>query len=284
MDNLSFVVQAMEAIGRHQVITRSFLQQLCADIERNGLSEAINLPDLAKYRHAFGWMNSNIPLLAKSYLTNHTDVQTPLPGRLPLGQTEGTFDPTKTPQATWASGQGGEDAGVSNKRRKRDSAGPNISGVAGGEAPILDSNTPGAAIRRANNSGQQPQGFYGSGLLRAAGVTSHAHGKPANLPHRTGSAASSQRFGTDSGHMASSTSASEAQSDSLQNSSSGGATAISGESPAEDISSVSSADRQQSTDLLSGMDFDISSGIDPMALLANIEDMRWVEGASNYRS
>lgn len=62
----------MEAIARVHTITRTFLQQACLDIEKNGLSSVIQVPSLRKYRNAFGPSRSRIPMLARSSVAEHT--------------------------------------------------------------------------------------------------------------------------------------------------------------------------------------------------------------------
>lgn len=84
----------MEAIGRYHQITRAFLQQACLDIERNGLSGIIQLPELNKYRDIFGGACSNIPLLARSSIGRHTEMSPVLPGKLPLGNPKGRMRPS----------------------------------------------------------------------------------------------------------------------------------------------------------------------------------------------
>lgn len=92
--NLEILVRAMEAIGRYHHITRAFLQQACLDIERNGLSTIIQLPELHKYRDIFGGAFSNIPLLARSSIGRHTEMSPVLPGKLPLGNPKGRMRPS----------------------------------------------------------------------------------------------------------------------------------------------------------------------------------------------
>lgn len=62
----------MEAIARVHTITRTFLQQACLDIEKNGLGSVIQVPSLRKYRNAFGPSRSRIPMLARSSVAEHT--------------------------------------------------------------------------------------------------------------------------------------------------------------------------------------------------------------------
>ncbi|KAK2050816.1 hypothetical protein LZ31DRAFT_548127 [Colletotrichum somersetense] len=97
LQNLKFIITAMEAIGRKHVITKAFLQQIYMDVERNGLAGIIDLPNLSNYKNQFGWTSSNIPLLARSSISKHTEIQPPLPGRLPLGNPKGTaYEPGLT--------------------------------------------------------------------------------------------------------------------------------------------------------------------------------------------
>lgn len=200
-DNLEFVIQAMEAIGRHHLITQAFLQQICADVERNGLAGAIAVPGLAKYRNAFGWASSNVPLLARSYLTNHSEIQVPLPGRLPLGVTSGTYDPAKTPQAQRArgcaaTGLPGEGVEATNKRR-RTSPPPPQQQQQQQDGQSFDWDTPGASTTFYSTNPEKPRGVFGGGLLRASGVAPMSNGPPrphpqvsVALPHRTSANAS----------------------------------------------------------------------------------------------
>lgn len=83
----------MEAIGRVHQVTTAFLQQACLDIERNGLTSCLRLPSLSKYRDLFGGPSSNIPRLARSSISKHTEMAPPLPGRLPLGDPKGVKRP-----------------------------------------------------------------------------------------------------------------------------------------------------------------------------------------------
>jgi hypothetical protein len=72
LSNFQFIIQSMEAIARVHTITRTFLQQTCLDIEKNGLSSVIQVPSLRKYRNAFGPSRSRIPMLARSSVAEHT--------------------------------------------------------------------------------------------------------------------------------------------------------------------------------------------------------------------
>lgn len=91
--NLELIIHAMEAIGRQHEITCAFLQQACLDVERNGLDSCIRLPALTKYRDIFGGPSSNIPMLARSSVSKHTEISPVLPGRLPLQNPKGSIPP-----------------------------------------------------------------------------------------------------------------------------------------------------------------------------------------------
>ncbi|KAK1237063.1 hypothetical protein MKX07_000485 [Trichoderma sp. CBMAI-0711] len=54
MSNLELIINVMEAISRIHLITSAFLQQACLDIDKNGLSSIIKLPNLYQYRDLFG--------------------------------------------------------------------------------------------------------------------------------------------------------------------------------------------------------------------------------------
>lgn len=189
-DNLEFIIRAMEAIGKHHLITQSFLQQICADVERNGLVDAVALPGLAKHRNAFGWASSNVPLLARSYLTKHSDIQVPLPGRLPLGVASGTFDPSKTPQAQTARGcattplESVGPAEATNKRRR--TSPPPQQQRQQQDRPSYDWNNQAAPTTFYDNSNNKGRGVFGGGLLRASGVAPMPNDAPpsVSLPHR----------------------------------------------------------------------------------------------------
>ncbi|KAL7785315.1 hypothetical protein V8C43DRAFT_291114 [Trichoderma afarasin] len=93
LSSLELIINAMEAMGRIHMITCAFLQQACLDIDNNGLSGSIKLPILYQYRNLFGGPASNIPLLARSPISRHTQMSSPLPGRLPLDKPLGQRRP-----------------------------------------------------------------------------------------------------------------------------------------------------------------------------------------------
>lgn len=100
ISNLEVIIHSMQAIGRTHQITNAFLQQACLDIERNGLSSRIRFPALANYRAWFGDTASNIPLLARSSISRHSNISPILPGKLPLGNPIGSEPPEPMPRGT----------------------------------------------------------------------------------------------------------------------------------------------------------------------------------------
>lgn len=107
--NLEFLLVAMGAIGRQHLITRSFLRQAVLDLQRAGLLGLVRVPPLAGAGNGTGTgtgtdpdtggsssvasCGGNIPLFARSRASRHTDIQPPLPGRLPLNNPIGTRGP-----------------------------------------------------------------------------------------------------------------------------------------------------------------------------------------------
>ncbi|KAI1105939.1 fungal-specific transcription factor domain-containing protein [Jackrogersella minutella] len=106
-ENLDFIISAMEALGRDHTITRAFLRQVLVDIERNDLRHLVRLSRLDSIvGDTRTQMSHNIPLLARSSISRHTQVQPPLPGRLPLGNPVGKIiDGDRYPceYGTWTS-------------------------------------------------------------------------------------------------------------------------------------------------------------------------------------
>ncbi|KAJ8128241.1 hypothetical protein O1611_g5396 [Lasiodiplodia mahajangana] len=85
--NLDFILSAMEAVGRTHSITRSFLRQALLDIERNGVQDIVQLPRVTRLsRHLNNAISHNVPLLARTRMSRHSEAQPPLPG-LPVGRT-----------------------------------------------------------------------------------------------------------------------------------------------------------------------------------------------------
>ncbi|KAK4143852.1 uncharacterized protein C8A04DRAFT_12022 [Dichotomopilus funicola] len=93
-ENLEFLLECMINAAHNHAITRAYLQQLLADIERNGISVSATQPPTSN-RDLVENAYHSIPVIAQS---RHTKPQTPLPGRLPLGAAQGpVFDATAMP-------------------------------------------------------------------------------------------------------------------------------------------------------------------------------------------
>ncbi|KAI1467149.1 uncharacterized protein F4812DRAFT_431399 [Daldinia caldariorum] len=107
VDNLDFVIAAMQAFGKNHSITRAFLRQVVIDIERNGIQDIVGLASLDNLGPEFRTqITHNIPLLARSKISRHSQVQPPLPGRLPLGKPMGEMiveDSMDCEHGTWVS-------------------------------------------------------------------------------------------------------------------------------------------------------------------------------------
>ncbi|PNH44795.1 hypothetical protein VD0004_g2932 [Verticillium dahliae] len=200
LNNLEFLINAMESIAKNHLITQAFLQQICADVEMNGLASVINLPSLANHRNAFGWSSPNVPLLVKSYLTKHTGIQPPLSGRLPPGNRH---------PSTARPGQSGSSVEELNDppgfsdvlprsaqdipgKRKRPAQPTQFPENPGAEYDNINFNDVGTHTNESfSRSGR---GMYGSGLLRATGVAPRVNTRPVVLPHRTSTTASPSRY------------------------------------------------------------------------------------------
>jgi hypothetical protein len=84
VDNLDFILSAMEAIGRTHSITRSFLRQALLDIECNGILDIVRIPSAERLIRKLmdNAVPHNVPLLARTRLSRHSEAQPPLPGLL----------------------------------------------------------------------------------------------------------------------------------------------------------------------------------------------------------
>jgi hypothetical protein len=204
--NLEFLLEAMASAGKDNLVTRAFLRQAVLDIQRNGLSSKVKLPHLAHLRDTDmpAGCSNNIPLFARCRVSRHTQVQSPLPGRLPLGKPVGQM----RPKGDWWSAEGNGcfdhpvgidlnegNAGGKRKRKSPDldprvTAGPDE----GGFGPYLIFATTGDAAKKASSTDQTS--FTGSSRPTAAQFLAGYPGvAQANLPHRGGSAASSPSAG-----------------------------------------------------------------------------------------
>ncbi|KAI1085784.1 fungal-specific transcription factor domain-containing protein [Whalleya microplaca] len=183
--NLDFIITAMEAVGRDHAITRAFLRQVVLDIERNEIQHIVRLPGLGNLSEDFtSNITHNIPLLARSKISRHSEVQPPLPGRLPLGKPMGKIlnpDEYDCAVGTWTStirddkpfASGSDSAtDASRSKRKRTTQTPLTSTPSTHASPTEGLST--------------PQAFPGgSGVLATPGPQTPYM----NLPHRTGSPA-----------------------------------------------------------------------------------------------
>lgn len=95
IDNLDFIISAMDAIGREHIITRAFLKQLLLDLDRNNITQITRVPKLGSLPEIIAIGNHNIPLLTRSQFSSHSQMQPPLPGRLPLGNPRGNLNDHK---------------------------------------------------------------------------------------------------------------------------------------------------------------------------------------------
>lgn len=186
VENLEFLVNCMVAISREHLITRSYLQQTLLDIERNdvvGISLDTDLSEtVLKTNCAY-----NIPLLARSSIANHSDIQPPLPGRLPLGKPQSA---TRARRKDWRpqTSSAGRPAPAGGKTTSADSA------AAAAE--------PGAKRKRRSPTSAAAAAPARSRAGHAASTTSTSSSSPgpsvfgfgpvagiAALPHRTSSPA-----------------------------------------------------------------------------------------------
>ncbi|GAW11180.1 hypothetical protein ANO14919_005220 [Xylariales sp. No.14919] len=124
VDSLDFILSAMEAIGRTHSLTRSFLRQALLDIEQNGVQNIAQLPRVTRLsRHLSNTTSHNVPLLARTRMSRHSEAQPPLPG-LPIGKTMSRNAPP--PAVSWAQlahNSGSSAAGSGSHAHKRQRTG-----------------------------------------------------------------------------------------------------------------------------------------------------------------
>ncbi|RYP67645.1 hypothetical protein DL769_005716 [Monosporascus sp. CRB-8-3] len=205
--NLDFIISAMEVIGRDHAITRAFLRQVLLDIDHNGIRHMVRTPRLDKMSEVLGQqMSNNIPLLARSGISRHTDVQPPLPGRLPLGKPVGKVIREESSEAGPALGRftafptllrGGSAETVGNKRKRTSpSTGTDTRSTPDNDEPLWTFNSMQGPILDAPST--LPSGIeVGASAARqpfpaGASVTGNRQTEglvQMNLPHRTGSPA-----------------------------------------------------------------------------------------------
>ncbi|KAL2886342.1 Azaphilone cluster-specific transcription factorazaR [Ceratocystis lukuohia] len=63
MENLNYLLTTMQGLASKHIITRSFLQQICSEIERHGLRTYIHHPAVEKF--AFEGTSASIPLVSR---------------------------------------------------------------------------------------------------------------------------------------------------------------------------------------------------------------------------
>ncbi|KAI0858915.1 hypothetical protein F4860DRAFT_505019 [Xylaria cubensis] len=98
--NLDFILSAMEAVGRTHSITRSFLRQALLDIERNGVQDIVQLPRVTRLSQRLNnGVSHNVPLLARTRLSRHSEAQPPIPG-LSVGRTMSRNTPSSAPRTS----------------------------------------------------------------------------------------------------------------------------------------------------------------------------------------
>ncbi|CAJ2506186.1 Uu.00g003160.m01.CDS01 [Anthostomella pinea] len=205
IDNLDFIISAMEAIGRDHLITRVFLRQVILDIEQNGLQSIVKIPRIDSLGEGFcGQLSQNIPLLARSKISRHSKVQPPLPGRLPLGKPVGRMIPANYtnlhsgwPRQIYEDSpreSNGNSSDANANKRKRTAPSTLDGGSesseqfcnATGIADTLSGSTPSSHSSPQDHAsaGAPPQPFVTG--FSVPGILTQQH---VNLPHRTGSPA-----------------------------------------------------------------------------------------------
>ncbi|KAJ4304032.1 hypothetical protein N0V88_001637 [Collariella sp. IMI 366227] len=85
--NLELLITCMAAVGLKHVVSHAYLKQVLDDLERNGILAASD--PVQSFRFVKHMCGHSIPLVARGAISRHTKMQTPLPGRLPLGEPQG---------------------------------------------------------------------------------------------------------------------------------------------------------------------------------------------------
>ncbi|KAI1327890.1 hypothetical protein F5Y16DRAFT_182741 [Xylariaceae sp. FL0255] len=193
VDNLEFLLSAMAALSRLHMITRSFLRQAILDIEYNGIQDIIQASKVADL-NAEPETANNIPLLARSRITRHSDAQSPLPGRLPLGNPIGKILPDVGIQTDYchlsifdkdSPSQGSSSDAHVNKRKRGEGITPirgndlqrSSQGIFQEPSPLTTSTY--SSTQGGPSIQHQQNVLWGSGMPTSAGAV-HS-----NLPHRT---------------------------------------------------------------------------------------------------
>ncbi|KAH8195085.1 hypothetical protein TruAng_010742 [Truncatella angustata] len=155
IDNLDFIVVAMEAIGREHIITRAFLKQLLVDIELNNITQIGRPPSVDDMPNTITVGNHRIPLLARTHINRHSSrPQPPLPGRLPLGKPQGIVNPHRMRECGigWGSSikDNGTGAGLCT-----------YAGDHGLKSMLGQDTTPGSIIPDEGNAAKRKRGSHG---------------------------------------------------------------------------------------------------------------------------
>ncbi|KAI1854719.1 hypothetical protein JX266_000837 [Neoarthrinium moseri] len=200
IDNLDFVIAAMDAIGREHMVTRAFLKQVMLDIERNDLTHIVRLPRLDDMPHVVAVANHNIPLLVRSKVSRHSRMQPPLPGRLPLGNPSGNISHNRMRNCGIGFGHGikdneltsSGDDGSATKRMRPSSveSGPASNApVETGDSPSWTQNETGSSMSTSSaaNAESQQHSIQNQDQSQVPGLL--WSGRTQNLPHRTDSPA-----------------------------------------------------------------------------------------------
>ncbi|KAK5663894.1 hypothetical protein OQA88_102 [Cercophora sp. LCS_1] len=134
-ENLEFILKCMRAIGRQHMITRAYFNHLLLDLEYNGVTTSHGSDPMDSVYNACG---HGIPLLARSAISHHSPPKVPLPGRLPLGNPQGSIvnTPALCPGGSWTVRLNIEELTneeTGNKRKRPSLDGDNNSPTKGGK-------------------------------------------------------------------------------------------------------------------------------------------------------
>ncbi|KAI5928400.1 fungal-specific transcription factor domain-containing protein [Camillea tinctor] len=205
VDNLDFILAAMEAIGKEHTITRAFLRQVILDIECTGIENIIQLPRIARLRCDFvNNISHNIPLLARARIGKHSALQPPLPGRLPLGNPIGKVIPAETRchDMSWTNVLKDSDRSIGsessdNTGNKRKRTAPNsLDNSLLNQEPLWATNSLQdfmSATPTSTPSSYQDGAHAAASAHTSSGTASHGLGPQINIPHRIGSPSIAQR-------------------------------------------------------------------------------------------
>ncbi|KAL2127492.1 hypothetical protein VTI74DRAFT_10635 [Chaetomium olivicolor] len=200
--NLDLLIKCMAAVGRQHIVTQAYLRQLLLDLERHGLSAAVD--SIQSFQFVKNMGGHGIPLVARGATSRHTKMLTPLPGRLPLGSPQGVAYPSSTVPPIPCSNFVGpildsvadEVEGPASKRMRTSAGTSTGNPIAKGRSSTLlpslwfAKNDEEATARDARASS--------ASMFEAAGASSWSYSttfSTANLPDRTGSPAMNNQAG-----------------------------------------------------------------------------------------